>query len=271
MKMIAAVFILGLIVSAAVAAVPADKLVLYFSFEEEEGNLVKDLSKEGNDGEIQGGAEWSKEGKYGKALKFNAKDSFVLIPTSPSLEIDTELTVMAWIKWVDSGDTWLCVMSSGQQEPLKENYGMFINRTGRYLYFLLDLDNVYTRHQAPNGSTEPDVWQHFCGTYDGKTTSIYADGEIVFEEEKGLPLTSPGLDLRIGYRKDSTHFFNGLIDEVAIFEKALTQDEIKAAMKGLEKFQAALEPAGKLSTCWGAIKTSASTGYNRIVEENIRC
>ncbi|MBC8457918.1 MAG: hypothetical protein H8D67_07985, partial [Deltaproteobacteria bacterium] len=75
MKMIAAVFILGLIVSAAVAAVPADKLVLYFSFEEEEGNLVKDLSKEGNDGEIQGGAEWSKEGKYGNALEFNAKDS----------------------------------------------------------------------------------------------------------------------------------------------------------------------------------------------------
>ena len=256
MKIITAVLVLGLIVSAAGAAVTPDKLVLYFSFDGGEGNLVKDLSKEGNDGEIQGGAEWSKEGKYGQALKFNGVDSFVLVPTSPSLEIDTELTVMAWIKWVDSGDAWLCVMSSGHQSPLKENYGMFIKRAERYLYFLLDLDNVYTRHQAPNGSTEPDVWQHFCGTYDGDTARIYADGEIVFEAKSGLPLTSPGLDLRIGYREGSTHYFSGLIDEVAIFEKALTQDEIRAAMTGLE---AALEPAGKLSTCWGSIKTSRFT------------
>ncbi len=85
MKIMAAIFALGLIVSATEAAVPVDKLVLYFPFEEKEGILVNDASKSGNDGEIQGGAVWSQKGKYGNALEFNAKDSYILVPIGINL------------------------------------------------------------------------------------------------------------------------------------------------------------------------------------------
>jgi hypothetical protein len=179
------------------AAVPPKKLVLYFPFEEEEGVLVNDASKSGNDGKIQGGAfvclvllncfycksidehnahkKWSKEGKYGNALEFNAKDSYVLIPTSASLDIETEVTIMAWVKWVDAGDGWLCIMASGQQNGPWESYGMFINRGGKHLYFPLNLKGGFLfagQNDTPGGAVAPGVWQHICGTYDGKIAKI---------------------------------------------------------------------------------------------------
>ena len=238
------------------AAVPPKKLVLYFPFEEREGVLVNDASKSGNDGKIQGGPKWSKEGKYGNALEFNAKDSYVLVPTSASLDIETEVTIMAWVKWVDAGDGWLCIMASGQQNGPWESYGMFINRGGKHLYFPLNLKGGFLfagQNDTPGGAIAPEVWQHICGTYDGKTAKIYIDGELVAEHEHGDDLAPTKMDLRIGHRLGSTHYFNGLMDEVGIFEGALDENEIEKSMAGLKGFSS-VEPIGKLSTCWGSIK-----------------
>ena len=240
------------------AAVPPKKLVLYFPFEEGEGVLVNDSSKSGNDGKIQGGAVWSKEGKYGGAFEFNAKDSYVLVPTSASLDIETEVTIMAWVKWVDAGDGWLCIMASGQQNGPWESYGMFINRGGKHLYFPLNLKGGFLfagQNDTPGGAIAPEVWQHICGTYDGKTAKIYVDGELIAEHEHGDDLAPTRMALRIGHRLGSTHYFNGLMDEVAIFEGALDENELEKAMAGLKGFSS-VEPIGKLSICWGFIKKS---------------
>jgi hypothetical protein len=257
-KIIVPIFVLGIIVSATIeATVPVGKLVLYFPFEEGEGVNVNDASKSGNDGKIKGGAVWSQKGKYGNALEFNAKDSYVLVSTSSSLDIETEVTIMAWVKWLDAGDGWLCIMASGQQNGPWESYGMFINRGGKHLYFPLNLEGGFLfagQNDTPGGAVVPEVWQHICGTYDGETAKIYIDGELIAEHEHGDDLASTGMDLRIGHRLGSNHFFNGLMDEVAIFEKALDKDEIQEAMSGLVM---SVSPAGKLSTCWGFIKKSA--------------
>ena len=99
----------------------------------------------------------------------------------------------------------------------------------------------------------PEVWQHLCGTYDGNTAKIYIDGELIAEHKHGDDLAPTEMDLRIGHRLGSNHFFNGLMDEVAIFEKALDKDEIQEVMAGLVM---AVRPVGKLSTCWSFIKKS---------------
>ena len=100
----------------------------------------------------------------------------------------------------------------------------------------------------------PEVRQHVCGTYDGDTAKGYVDGKLVHECQHGDALEPTLLDLRIGHRLGSNHYFSGLMDEVAIFEYALDEDEIATAMSGLDAFLAVLEPVGKLSTCWGATK-----------------
>ena len=259
MRIIFAIFVMGFIVSVPYAAVPVNKLVLYFPFEEGEGVLVNDVSRNGNDGEIKGDVVWSQDGKYSKALKFNAKDGYILVATSPSLQIDTEVTIMAWIKWANSGDAWLAIMASGKQGGPWETYGMFVHRASKRLYFPVNLQSGFTlwpTNTSPEGTIEPEIWQHICGTYDGDTARIYVDGNLVAEILRESELVPTRMDLRIGHRLGSQLFFSGLMDEVAIFEKALKEDEIKAAMTGLEEFMM-VEPGGKLSECWGAIKRSA--------------
>ncbi|MDQ1329563.1 MAG: hypothetical protein QG641_2854 [Candidatus Poribacteria bacterium] len=233
------------------------KLVLYFPFEEGKGITVNDASRSGNNGEIKGGAVWSQDGKYGNALEFNATDSYILVPTSPSLDITTKVTIMAWVKWVDAGDSWICIMASGQQNGPWESYGMFIYRSTKQIYFPLNLKSGFvlamTKTTSPNQVTQPGTWQHLCGTYDGNKAIIYVDGKSVFESSLESELVPTKMDLRIGHRLGSTHYFNGLMDEVAIFEGALDENEIQKAMLGVNKF-AIVESMGKLSTYWGSIK-----------------
>jgi hypothetical protein len=235
-----------------------NKLVLYFPFEEGKGVTVNDVSKNGNNGEIKGGAVWSQGGKYGNALEFNAKDSYILVPTSASLDINTKVTIMAWVKWADAGDVWICIMASGQQNGPWESYGMFIYRSTKQIYFPINLKSGFvlanTKTTSGNDVTKPGTWQHLCGTYDGDKAIIYVDGKSVFESSSlASELVPTKMDLRIGHRLGSVHYFSGLMDEVAIFEGALNENEIQKAMLGVNKF-ASVESIGKLSTYWGSIK-----------------
>jgi len=256
MKTAVALCVVSLLVSISYANFPANKMVLYFPFEEGEGVTIHDTSRTGNDGEIKGDVVWSDEGKYGKALKFNAKDGYILVSASPSLDIDTEVTIMAWVNWVNAGDAWLTIMASGQQNGPWETYGMFIHRDTKKVYFPVNLESGFIwwpDNTSPGDATQPEVWQHICGTYDGDIVKIYVDGELLAEIARGSKLVPTEMDLRIGHRLGSTCYFNGLMDEVAIFEKALSQDEIKTAMTGLEALKA-VEPEGKLSVFWGELK-----------------
>ena len=138
------------------------ELVAHWTFDEGSGDIAYDSSGNGNDGTIYG-AEWD-AGKYGPALLFNAQDNYVEVPTSESLEIATNVTIAAWINWIDAGDTWLCIMANGQQNGPWENYGLFVNRSGRFLYFTLSLDGGHVTQSAPNNVIEPDEWLHACAT-----------------------------------------------------------------------------------------------------------
>jgi len=219
------------------------ELVAYWTFDEGSGDIAYDSSGNGNNGTING-AEWD-AGKYGNALLFNAQDNYVEVPTSDSLEIDTNVTIAAWINWIDAGDTWLAIMANGQQDGPWENYGLFVNRGGRFLYFTLSLDGGHVTQQTPNDVIEPDEWLHACATWDGSTARIYVNGEMVLEQAQAGELVPPQLPLRIGHRNGSAHYYNGIIDEVRIYNHALTEVEILAAMEGGEGYPYALGPVPK--------------------------
>ena len=87
------------------------ELVAYWTFDEGSGDIVYDSSGNDNNGTIHG-ATWD-TGKYGNALHFNAQDNYVEVPTSESLEITPNVTIAAWINWIDAGDTWLGIMANG--------------------------------------------------------------------------------------------------------------------------------------------------------------
>ncbi len=219
------------------------ELVAYWTFDEASGDTVYDSTGNGNDGTIFGAQRVA--GMYGNALEFNAADNYVEVPTSDSLEIDENVSIAAWINWIDAGDGWLAIMANGQQNGPWENYGLFINRSGRFLYFTLSLDGGHITQQTPNDVVVPEEWLHACATWDGSNARIYVNGEMVLEQPQSGQLVPPQLPLRIGHRNGSSHFFNGMIDDVRVYNHTLIEEEILAAMEGGEDYPYALGPNPK--------------------------
>ena len=100
------------------------------------------------------------------------------------------------------------------------------------------------------GIVEADKWLHIAVTGDGDKFKIYADGEMVvendFQETGGANVT-----YRIGGSGGET--FAGLMDDYAVFSRALDADEISLIMEGVETFLP-VEPKGKLATQWADLK-----------------
>ncbi|MEN6426282.1 MAG: LamG domain-containing protein, partial [Phycisphaerales bacterium] len=234
-KWVSCLMVLALVGSASA------ELAGYWQLDEGAGTTAADGSGKGNHGTLVGPPQWV-DGFYGGALQFNGQNNYVEIPASDSLEITPEVTVAAWINWTDSGDSWLCILANGQQNGPWENYGLFVNRTSRFAYFTLSLNDTHTTQSTPNNTTAPGQWQHVSATWDGSTARIYVDGVLQFEEAKSGTLTSPRLPLRLGHRNGSVHYYSGMLDDVAVFDHALTQLEIQEAMQGIAPAQLAKDP-----------------------------
>ena len=235
------IYLISLVLVLSIAGNASADLAAYWTLDEGAGNTIYDTSGNNNNGTING-ATWG-DGKYGKALQFNGQDNYVEVPTSDSLEIDDNVTIAAWINWIDAGDTWICILANGQQNGPWENYGLFVNRTSRFLYFTLSLDGEHVPQQTANNITVPNEWVHVCGTWDGSNARIYVNGKMELEIAKPGTLSAPGLPLRIGHRNGSVHYFSGTIDEVRIYNHALTEVEILAAMEGGIGYPYALGPS----------------------------
>ena len=224
------IYLISLIVVLSLSANVSADLMAYWAFDEGSGDIAYDFSGNGNDGTLHG-AEWG-DGKYGKALHFNGQDNYVEVPTSDSLEIDTNVTIAAWINWIDAGDAWQGILSKGTMDGPGENYALFINRTERYFHFVLALDVGRVQQNSPNNSVVSNEWQHVCCTWDGSVTRIYINGEVAMEMAQVAKIIPSILPLRIGHRDGSSHYWNGIIDELRVYDHAILEAEVLSVMLG---------------------------------------
>ncbi len=229
------VLVLGLLLGPAHA-----DLVGHWSMDEGTGSIANDRSGNGNHGAVNG-ATWV-EGRHGMALSFNGVDNYVEMPVSDSLEAMNNVSAAAWINYTDAGDGWLGILANGQQGGPWETYGLFVNRGGPFVYAVVNLDGNHATQSTANGVITPGTWHHVCSTWDGATVRIYVDGNLELEQAQSGVLTATGVPLRIGHRIGSSHFFNGIIDDVAVFDHALTEDEVRGIMAGLRDPELAANP-----------------------------
>ncbi len=239
-----------------------DGLVAYWPLDEGSGKVAHDVIG-GNNGTLDNGPKWvaGADSKMGEgAILFDGTDDRVSIGSFDVVGGDG-ITIACWFKASNldtpgsdprmvskaiggaSADHWF-MLSSSREGGIK------------VLRFRLKTDGETGEKKAhPDGTIELDVWIHAVVTWDGATMRIYKNAVEVGSLAKAGELTvDPGVDMAIGNQPDGAENrpFDGIIDDVAIWNRALTQGEIAEVMT--DGVPAAVEPGGKLTTIWGAIK-----------------
>lgn len=221
-------------------------LVAYYPFEGDS----EDASGNDNHGEITGGSKWVK-GKFGDAIELDPA-AYVEMQASDSLHGDffeqDPFTISAWINPNFDGNTWEHIWRS-----LPSGAGhntLFINKDQGLISWRGRVGGWTVLCESDPGIVEADKWMHVAVTGDGDTFKIYADGEIVAETEFQVT-AGANITYRIGGSGGET--FAGLMDDYAVFSRALDEGEINLIMDSVETFLP-VEPKGKLATQWAALK-----------------
>lgn len=244
--------IFGLATTADAAKINPKNFVGAWLFEEGKGDDVKDITGKGHDGKIIG-AKWA-NGKYGKALEYE-KGASVQILSTDDLQVGDQLTMQAWFFAKNIND-WRQIIAKSDEYLLRIDPPQEGNKMSA---FVKPANNWEPRASAFVPKLE--TWYHFAAVYDSKLASeqlkVFVNGEQSGVSSRPGKIAKTANPLEFG-KWGGGSFFIGIIDEVAILNVALSADEIKSSMDGLDKVIAgtAVNPKEKLAISWAQIKRS---------------
>ena len=216
-------------ITVSAASASTGGLVAAYNFEEAGGNAVVDASGNGNHGAISGATRIG-GGKFGGALSFDGIDDWVTIPHAASLDLTNGMTLQAWV--------YPTTVTGNRTVLVKEN------PPGNSVYYLYANDSDYNTNQplgggvfasqyrfAQGGATlVANAWSHVAITYDGAIQRLYVNGTQVASRAQTGNMGVSGGVLRIGGNSLWGEFFRGHLDEIRVYNRALTATELKTDM-----------------------------------------
>ena len=249
-------FALSLLAESGRAVIESETIVAIWLFDGD----ATDSSDNANDGETRGAVEFVDDGKFGEALYFPKQGgSFVLVPHNDAFHV-TEMTITLWAKQENAGDRQV-IISNRKNGETTRSFQVKIESNSVFPEFNFTnggdwqgTDNVRATTDMGDGE-----WHHISATYDGETMKIYVDGALERESPRNEEPDQPGSPLAIGGQFESgSNPFSGTLDEIALFNTALDQDDIGNIMNlGLEEAigVSAVSASGKIATTWANVKT----------------
>ncbi len=222
-------FVLVLSVALTSVAKAADPdLVGWWRLDDGSGIIASDSSGNGNDGDLQGNPTWV-PGQIGGALQLNGVDEYVEVPHNEILTVDNEVTVMAWInaeRHTYPGQNWQGIMAKGS--GANRSYSLY-TEVGQSLHFSTAGTGTVSSMDVPLNE-----WVHVCAQVIGGGHQYYINGEDAGTGGSGitLPGTADTQTVLFGDARDANRELLGMIDDVRIYRRALTQDEVQEAMLG---------------------------------------
>ncbi|MHC4084411.1 MAG: LamG-like jellyroll fold domain-containing protein [Planctomycetota bacterium] len=208
-----------------------DDVVSYWSFDEGSGATAYD-SAGSNDGTLVNGPTWT-TGQLDGALSFDDVDDYVEVPDDPSLRFTQydSFSVSFWAKPSTGG----YVFSKLNASPQSGIFGYalrWLSDTNKFQFMTQKsgINNVFV--DTSNNSVHPGIWYYGTAVYDNKNMKVYLNGELKGTNFFGLNTgsTSPDNNFAIGVRLLPSileQYFGGIIDDVIIFNKALSAEEIQ--------------------------------------------
>lgn len=168
-----------------------------------------------------------------RSIYFNGVNDYLEVIDSSSLDINNKITISAWIKpeilSPSSANRVVIKPTAAWSEPYYV-YSLFVGVNG--LGF--GISNGTTRRWAWKGSLSVNNWQHVAATYDGQVMRWYINGVQVGSQLENINIGTNNFNLTIGRALDSSTFFKGLIDEVYIYNRALSIEEINLIKNGFK-------------------------------------
>lgn len=183
----------------------------------------------GNNGTLQNGTTFG-SGKVGQSFVFDGADDQITVPHNANQNVGSNLTIEAWINpttVVTHGATILQKRTSGNVggyvfEPTQPAGGGAPNG----LQFVIMIGGIYSTLNPAN-VLQPNVWQHVAATYDGSFMRIYVNGVEVANKPQTGAIDAVTAPIVIGRNAVNNAGFQGGIDEVSLYNRALTASEIR--------------------------------------------
>jgi chitodextrinase len=208
--------------SSTLTAAPAG-LVAAYAFDEAAGSTVVDASGNGNTGTISGAARVV-GGKYGGALSFDGVDDLVTVADAASLDLTGGMTLEAWVRPSSLGSSWRTAVL--KERPGGLAYALYPHTGGRGPSGHVFVGSSEPRARLGTALTA-NAWSHVAATYDGARIRLYVNGvERASHMATGSIATSPS-PLRLGGNTVWTEWFAGLLDDVRVYNRALSAAEIQ--------------------------------------------
>ncbi|MBP9751907.1 MAG: LamG domain-containing protein [Candidatus Moranbacteria bacterium] len=198
-------------------------LKAYWKFDETAGTSATDSSGNNNTGTLQSSPS-RVEGKKNKAITFNGSNQYVSVPDSTSINIGTAVTVSAWVK----GDSWADGDTNAVYIKYLSHY-VTVNTSGNVGVYGYGKSPVGYHHS--NQALKTGIWYNIAVTIDASEFRIYIDGKLdKTVSATGTLSTSAGQAAAIGAEPGGgSRYFNGSIDEVRIYNRALPMEEIASS------------------------------------------
>lgn len=219
-----------------------DGLVLYFPFDEApQGTVVLDKSGKWNNGTVTGGVSFKvNSGRIGGAYEFDGVDDWIKVTRNASLDVGKQATFAVWYK---AYDTRKNLLPTFQQNPILEysdgqkagvhvwantiGFQWNVKGTGANL---VDTTGNEINNVVSTSDLHFNEWHHLVVTYDGNSGvgRVYIDGALAETKILGSFTPQTSFDLYVGRRIWDLPIYNGLLDEVRIYNRVLSDFGVRA-------------------------------------------
>jgi parallel beta-helix repeat protein len=250
-------------------------LILYMHFDNssaygETSSKTYDFSKNGRNGSCNNCPTWTSSGRYGGAYSFDGANDYINTATLGSGMFSSDSTISVWVKSnVDTG-SYTNILSQGIGGEALWQLGF---NGGQWVFYGNDVSSAMYSDYITAG-----LWYHIVIVQNETNLYMYVNGTQV--DSDPVSTTGNGEDLNIGSMNQNDYFFNGTIDEIRVYNRALSPDEIAAMYNSTStnyidnQTRISTDSSGNYNYTFNASSTAGNyqikvnTTYNNNIGEN---